>query len=332
GTTIRFGTAVAALADGRVTLTGDAPLRRRPLGPLVAALQDLGAVATDAGGFPPVTVGGGLDGGAVSIDVGGSSQFASAVLLAAPYARGDVHLSTTGASAGAYIDLTVDAMQAWGADVLAQQGLGWTVTAGVGYTAQDLVVEYDASAAAHLFGLAVATGGQVTVTNVTQTIQPDAGLLEVLARFGATISIDGPRVTVTGPERPTAAGTVDLERMPDQVTTVAALAALADGTTTIVGTEVVRGHETDRLTALATELSKVGTSVEERADGLVIDGRTTRGAASLDTYHDHRLAMAFAALGARVPDVVINDPGCVAKTFPDFWQVLVNLGGQVRTR
>ncbi len=331
GTTIRFATAVAALSETPVTLTGDAPLRRRPIGPLTRALRELGATVRDEDGLPPVTVSGGLLGGEVLVDVSGSSQFASAVLLAAPYAARDVQLSITGAHAAAYIDLTVSAMDAWGARV-EQSGEGaWSVTAGAGYTARDLEVEYDASAAAHLYGLAVATGGFVTVVNVTDTIQPDAEILTVLARFGATVAAEGDHVTVTGPDRPAPVGQVDLSRMPDQVTTVACLAALADGETVITGAEVVRGHETDRLTALATELRKLGAGVEERPDGLVVDGSTTTGDAVLETYHDHRLAMSFAAIGARLPGVVIDDPGCVAKTFPDFWKALVRLGGEVRT-
>lgn len=338
GTTIRFGSAVAALAEGQVTLTGRAPLLRRPLGPLSQALRDLGATVSDHDGLPPVTVGGGLAGGTVAVDVTGSSQFASAVLLAAPYARADVVLSAIGAHAGAYIRLTVEGMVAWGADVGAVPGgeATWHVRAagraGAGYLAQDVVVEFDASAAAHLYALAVASGGRVTVLNVSDTLQPDAGILDVLVRFGAAVERDGAAVTVTGPDQPTAAGTVDLSRMPDQVTTVAALAALALGETTIVGAEVVRGHETDRLAALATELRKVGAAVDERPDGLVVDGTRSSGRTVLDTYHDHRLAMSFAAIGTRLPGVVVNDPSCVAKTYPDFWQVLVSLGGELRTR
>ncbi|CAN5287088.1 3-phosphoshikimate 1-carboxyvinyltransferase [soil metagenome] len=329
GTTMRFAAAVAALAGDRVTLTGDAPLLQRPIGALTDALRALGADASDHDGLPPVTVGGGLAGGDVTVDARASSQFASAVLLAAPYARSDVRLTAHGAHAAAYIDLTVQAMDAWGGRVVADGPSTWVVTSGTGYRARELVVEYDASAAAHLFGLATATGGRVGVVNATDTIQPDAGILEVLARFGAAVDRDGDGISVTGPERLHAPGTIDLSAMPDQVTTIAALAALVDGVTTIVGTEVVRGHETDRLAALATELSKLGTQVQERPDGLVIDGRTTTGGAALDTHHDHRLAMSFAAIGARVPGVVVNDPGCVAKTYPDFWTVMAGLGAEL---
>ncbi|WP_341251834.1 3-phosphoshikimate 1-carboxyvinyltransferase [Euzebya pacifica] len=331
GTTIRFATAVAALADGEVTLTGEAPLRNRPIGPLVTALRDLGAaVATDHDGYPPVTVGGGLAGGEVAIDVTGSSQYASAVLLAAPYAREAVTVRALGEHAAAYVELTTSAMDVWGALVDPVGDNAWQVRTG-GYTACDQTVEYDASAAAHLFGLATATGGRVAVVHASpDTLQPDAVFPDILARFGADVTREGDVVVVTGPDRPVAAGDIDLSDMPDQVTTCAAIAALADGVTTITGVEVARGHETDRLTALATELRKIGAEVEERPDGLVVDGSNATGHATLDTYDDHRLAMSFASVGARLPGVVIDDPGCVAKTYPGFWQALVRLGGEVR--
>ncbi len=332
GTTIRFATAVGALAPGEVVLTGAPPLRRRPIGPLTEALRTLGANASDHDGFPPVTVGGGLRGGEVSIDVSASSQYASAILLAAPYAEADVTVRATGAHAAAYVDLTTAAMDLWGA-VVEDVADGWAVVAGRGYQGCDVTVEYDASAAAHLLGLAVATGGRISVINAApDTVQPDAGFPDVLARFGATVTREEDVVVVEGPERPLPVAMLDLSTMPDQVTTAAVLAALAHGETTITGVEVVRGHETDRLAALATELRKVGAAVEERPDGLVIDGTGAVGHATLDTYDDHRLAMSFAALGARLPGVVISDPGCVAKTYPAFWKALVRLGGEVRTR
>lgn len=331
GTTIRFATAVAALAEGEVTLTGEAPLRRRPIGPLVTALGALGApVARDTDGCPPVTVGGGLAGGAVTIDVTGSSQYASAVLLAAPYARDEVLVRAEGDHAAAYVELTVAAMDVWGAVIDLEDDGVWRVTPG-GYTACDQTVEYDASAASHLFGLATATGGRVTVVHASpDTLQPDAAFPEVLARFGADVTREGDVIVVEGPDRPRPAGDLDLSDMPDQVTTAAAIAALADGVTTITGVEVARGHETDRLAALATELRKIGAAVEERPDGLVIDGSGSTGGATLDTYDDHRLAMSFAAVGARLPGVVIADPACVGKTYPGFWKALVRLGGEVK--
>lgn len=328
GTTARFVTAVLSLAAGPAELTGHAPLRRRPIGPLVAALRTLGAdvVATDDG-LPVRARGGGLDGGPVTVDVSRSSQFASAVLLVAPYARRDVACTLRGRSAADYIALTVDEMAAWGAEVVSV-AQGWRVTAGQAYRARDVDVEYDASAAAHLFALAAASAGRVTVTNAGDaTRQPDAGATAVFATLGCAIDDGGPGVAVTGPAtlRPV---DVSLGAMPDQVTTFGALAALAPGTSVLRDVGVARTHETDRLAALVAELARLGVDARATADTLTVHGGTARGPARLRTYDDHRLAMAFAALGSRLPNVTIDDPGCVAKTYPAFWDDLRDLGGR----
>lgn len=326
GTTMRFGAALATLADRPLTVTGQPPLLRRPIGPLTGALRSLGADVADTGGFPPVRcAGGGLAGGRVDVDAHASSQYVSAVLLVAPCAAADTSVRAVGLSAPAYVDLTVAAMADFGAEVERRGAGHWAVRSG-GYAARTRAVEYDASAACHLYSLAAATGGSVTVTNASPTsLQPDAAFPAVLARMGVVVEAAGAQVTVTGPDalRPV---DVDLAGMPDQVTSLAVLAALADGRSRIRGVAVARGHETDRIAALARELRKVGVGVEERPDGLVIDGGGARGPARLATYDDHRLAMAFAALGAAVADVAIDDPGCVAKTYPRFWDDARALG------
>ncbi|WP_165492272.1 3-phosphoshikimate 1-carboxyvinyltransferase [Egibacter rhizosphaerae] len=326
GTSMRFLAALAPLADGPVTVDGEPPLRRRPVGPLTAALAQLGASVHDDDGYPPVTsAGGGLVGGDVTIDVRDSSQFATAVLLAAPYAREGVTVRLAGEAAVAYIVLTVEAMRAWGAQVT-DLADGWRVTAGTGYRARSVEVEYDASAAVHLFSLAAATGGTVTVTNVpSRTSQPDAAVVDLLAAMGCRTARDGDRLSVTGPERlrPLDA---DLSAHPDQITTLAALAAITSGTSHLSGVGVARHHETDRLAALATELGKLGVRVVEEPDGLVIEGGAAAGPARLATHDDHRLAMAFAAIGAAVGGVVVEEPWCVTKTYPGFWRDAAALG------
>ena len=356
GTSMRFLSAAATLTADGATVTGRPPLLRRPVGPLVAALRVLGAEIRDAGnGLPPVTAaGGGLEGGQAAVDAAASSQFASAVLLIAPYARRPVTLAAERLGAAAYVELTVAVMRQFGAAVepagapggpgpgprpaaeLGSPGqaprpaagpAAWRVEPGP-YRATDLAVEYDASAAAHLFALAAATGGQVTVTNATPgTLQPDAALPDLLAAMGATVTRDGDAVCVRGPER---LGPVDadLAAMPDQVTTVAALAALADGRSRLRGVGVARGHETDRLAALAAELAKLGVAVTELPDGLMIAGAGPGALhpARLATWGDHRMAMALAAVAARVPGVVLEDPACVAKTYPGFWRDLAAAG------
>jgi 3-phosphoshikimate 1-carboxyvinyltransferase len=329
GTTMRFLAAAATLTPAGATVTGAPPLLRRPVGPLVAALRALGADVNDRGGRPPVTAaGGGLAGGRATVDAGASSQFASAVLLVAPYARRPVVLTAERLGAPAYVELTAAVMRDFGAAVEPAGEAAWRVEAGRPYRAAEAVIEYDASAAAHLFALAAATGGRVTVTNTAPgTLQPDAALPALLEAMGATVARDGPRLTVRGPEalEPVDA---DLAAMPDQVTTVAALAALAGGRSRIRGVAVTRGHETDRLAALAAELGKLGVAVTELPDGLEVAGAGPDRIrpARLATWGDHRMAMALAAVAARVPGVVLDDPGCVAKTYPGFWRDLAAAG------
>jgi 3-phosphoshikimate 1-carboxyvinyltransferase len=333
GTTMRFLVAVATLADGPVTVGGRPGLLARPVGPLVAALRQLGAGLDDRDGFPPVTAaGGGLKGGEVSLDAAASSQFASAVLLAAPYAATPVTLGAGGLGAPGYVELTAEVMRGFGAAVQRLGPSTWRVEADAPYRAVQADAGYDASAAAHLFALAAATGGSVTVTNARAGGgQPDAHLPELLAAMGAVVTRRGPELTVQGPEQ-LAPLDADLGPMPDQVTTVAALAALARGRSRLRNVAVARGHETDRLRALATELGRLGVEVQELPDGLVIDGGRPRGPVLIRTHDDHRLAMAFAALAARVPGVAIEDPGCVAKTYPGFWDDLARAGLRWRTR
>jgi 3-phosphoshikimate 1-carboxyvinyltransferase len=333
GTTMRFLVAVATLAAGPVTISGRPGLLARPVGPLVAALRQLGATLDDRGGFPPVTAaGGGLSGGEVALDAAASSQFASAVLLAAPYAAKPVTLRASGLGAPGYVELTAQVMRRFGAAVRRLGRSTWRVGAGAPYRATDAEVDYDASAAAHLLALAAATGGTVTVTNARAGgAQPDEGLPRLLAAMGAVVAREGATLTVHGPEtlEPLDA---DLGPMPDQVTTIAALAALAPGRSRLRNVAVARGHESDRLRALAIELAKLGVRVEELPDGLVVHGGEARGPARLDPHDDHRLAMAFAAIAARVPGVVIEQPGCVAKTYPGFWDDLARAGLRGRRR
>ena len=329
GTTARFVTAICALGAHGGEVTGLAPLRRRPIGPLVDALRSLGAKADDTdGGLPVHVAGGGLGGGGVEVSVAGSSQFASALLLVAPYARADVVCRLRGRSAMGYIALTVDLMRAWGA-VVDELADGWRVHAGAGYTSRRFDVEYDASAAAHLFALAAASGGRVTVSNARPTRQPDAGAVDVLAAFGCEVEHgrDGVTVAATGELRPV---DVSLATMPDQVTAFAALAALAPGVSVLRDVGVARLHETDRLQALTDELGGLGVRVEQTPDTLTVHGGTCHGPAVLRTHDDHRLAMAFAAIGTAVAGVRIVDPGCVAKTYPAFWDDARALGCVVR--
>ena len=327
GTTLRWLAAAALLVGGTVVLDGEPPLRRRPIRPLLQALAALGAEIESNGGQPPLRITSkGLGGGHVRVDAAESSQFATSLLLVSPYADADVELEVANLGAAGYVELTLEAMSRWGASVGRSDAGFYVVSAGRHYQGRHEVVEYDASAAGHLFALAMATGGSITVRNVVATLQPDGGLTEVFAAMGARVepAADG---GVTVSRRGRMGGVeVDVSAVPDQVPTLAALGALAEGTTRLVRASVARGHETDRVSAIARELRKLGAGVEEPGDALVVHGgRPLRGAV-VETYDDHRMAMALSSLAAAVPGVVIRDPGCVRKTYPAYWRDAAELG------
>lgn len=327
GTTMRFATALAAVASGEVEIRGSDDLNRRPIEPLTTALRGLGAHVSDTGGRPPVRVRGRrLAGGCVEVDARSSSQFVSAVLMVAPYAASDVTVEVIGGHASGYVALTRKMMTAFQVRLTAS-GERIHLPAPQCYQASDLSVPPDASAACHLFALAMATGGRITVSGLLPhcSQQPDIGLLAVLEAMGGRLSSDGGAVTVEGPAH-LQATEVDLGAMPDQLPTVAVLAALARGTSRLRNAAVARLHECDRIAAVARELRKLAVAVEEHPDGLSITGRGATESASIDPHGDHRMAMAFAALGAHAGGIRLRTPDCVQKTYPDFWRDAARLG------
>jgi 3-phosphoshikimate 1-carboxyvinyltransferase len=326
GTTLRFLAAVALLAEGTVVIDGGEPLRRRPISALLEALRAAGADVEADEGRPPLRISGhGLAGGTLRVDASASSQFATALLLVGPYAREDLVLEVDGLEELGYVRLTLEVMRRWGATVMEEETGRFRVLGGTGYQARAESVEHDASAAAHLYALAVATAGSVTVSNAQATAQPDAGILELFAAMGAGFT-RGPAGTTLERSGELTGITADLGGMPDQVPTLAVLGALAKGDTVIRGAAIARGHETDRIRAVATELRRLGGDVDEAADGLVVHGGARLHGGRVRTYHDHRIAMAFTALGAVVAGVEIAEPGCVAKTYPEFFADVASLG------
>lgn len=326
GTTSRFVLPVAALGEGTYVVDGEPPLRRRPMGPTVTALRALGAEVD--GETLPITVRGrGLRGGVVGVHAEASSQFVSGLLLAGPMCDEGLVVEVEGeAVSRPYFHLTVSVMRAFGASVDVTGDERFVVAPG-GYRPADHAVEPDASGAAYLWAAAALTGGRVAVDGLgSGTAQGDARILDVLERMGAEVERGATSTTVRGTG--TIRGVdVDLRDLPDQALTVAALAVFADGPTTVRGVDVIRGHETDRIAAVVTELRRVGVDAEETADGFVVQPGDPRPAV-IDTYDDHRVAMSFALLGLRRPGIRIADPGCVAKTFPSYWEVLDSLRGR----
>ncbi|WP_213183568.1 3-phosphoshikimate 1-carboxyvinyltransferase [Desulfosarcina cetonica] len=323
GTSMRLLAGVAALGEGLYTLTGTPRMYHRPIGHLLEALNQLGiaARALENNGCPPVAVPGGQAvGGRVDINCSVSSQFLSALLLMAPCTRDGMSITVShGPVSRPYVDMTVDILNRFGITVARDGYTRFDVAGGQTYRAGDYTVEPDASQAGYFWGAAAITGGSVTVGGVsTASSQGDVRLAGVFERMGCRVEHVPEGITVTG--GPLKAVTVDMADMPDMVPTLAVVAAFAQGTTVIENVAHLKAKESDRLTATCSELKKMGIDAVAEADGLRVTGGSPRGAV-IETYDDHRMAMSFAMAGLKVPGVKIKDPGCVEKSFPDFWQV-----------
>ena len=327
GTATRFLASLAALADGTVHITGDARMGERPIAPLLDALSGWGVdIASDAGtGCPPLTVrGGGLRGGAAELAAGKSSQYLSSLLLVAPYARETAEIRLSGALySRPYVAMTLEVMRAFGARAEADADFRrFTVPPGA-YRARDFAVEGDASGASYFLAAAAMCGGRVRVENLpSPSLQGDAGFAALLGRMGCRVDVGGPGVLVEGPPAHLAPIDADMADMPDAAPTLAVVAAFAQGESVIRNIAHLRVKECDRVGAMARELRRLGVEVREEEDALFIRGRGGEGlsGARIRTYNDHRVAMSLALAGLRVPGVVIENPGCVGKSFPDFWE------------
>lgn len=321
GTATRFLTAAVATVAGEVVVDGDEDMRKRPIAPLVSALRSLGIDADAPTGCPPVTIRGqGTFGaGRVEIDAGLSSQYVSALLMIAPLGKGPIEVALTGTEIGArgYVDLTLAAMRAFGAQVEQVDVGTWRVEA-TGYRATDYAIEPDASAATYLWGAEALTGGNIDLGVAADAFtQPDAAAQAIIAQF------------------PNMPAEIDGSQMQDAVPTLAVLAAFNNHPVRFVGIANLRVKETDRIRAVANELNRIlpGLGAEEGDDLLVasdpelarkLAGRNSR--IKIETYHDHRIAMAFALAGLCIPNIVILDPACTGKTYPDYWDMLESLG------
>ena len=318
GTVMRFVPPIAALADGPVGFDGDTQAYGRPMGPVLRALADLGAPVH--GDRLPFTVHGsvGLRGGPVTVDASTSSQFVSGLLLVGARLADGLDLRHVGAPIPSlpHIAMTVAMLRERGVQVDDSEPDRWVVSPGP-VAARDVAVEPDLSNAAPFLAAAAATGGRVTVPHwPARTLQPGDQLREILAGFGAQVQLDEAGLTVTGTDRLWGVD-LDLNDASELTPVVAALAALAEGSSHLSGIAHVRGHETDRLAALEAELEGMGARVHQTDDGLVIHPRLL-GGETFHCYADHRMAQAGAVVGLVVPDVVLDDVSCTAKTMPTF--------------
>jgi 3-phosphoshikimate 1-carboxyvinyltransferase len=323
GTAARFLLAYTCLGQGQYSIDGNARMRQRPMGDLLVTLNALGADCHSRGehdGLPIRVAGRGLRGGAAGLAGDKTSQFLSALLMIAPYAREDVELTMTSPLAATpYIDITTRMMADFGAQVQSDQYDRFHIAAGQRYHAQDYQIEPDASNASYFFAAAALTGGRVRVAALNQqSIQGDVRFLDVLEQIGCRISSGADWVEVQGPQQLRGID-IDMSKLPDMAITLAALAPFAASPTHIRNVALIRHHETDRIAATVTELRKLGVTVEEHADGMtILPG--WRQAAEIDAYHDHRMAMGFAVAGLKIPGLRIVGAECVGKTFPDFFE------------
>jgi len=330
GTTMRFLAAVCGLGHGTYRLDGTTRMRQRPIGDLLAALRELGvaAEAESAGECPPVTIRShGLAGGAAIVRGGTSSQFASGLAMAAACAGGTMRLEFAGELVSRpYLEMTRRVMAAFGGRCDADGDHAWVIPA-TGYEPRDYEIEPDASAASYFFAAAAITGGAVRVEGLSRrSIQGDVAFCDALERMGCRVHWDegnasgaGNSITVEG--RAANGIDVDMNAVSDTVPTLAVVALFADSPTRIRNVAHIRDKETDRIGDLVRELRALGADATEHADGLSVAPAALRGA-SLRTYDDHRMAMSLALAGLRVPGVVIQDPACVGKTFPEYWRRL----------
>ncbi len=334
GTSARFLTALLALGQGTFHIDGVPRMRERPIGDLLSALQQMGADARDDNGTDclPITVrANGLKGGQVVMRAAKSSQPLSALLMVAPLCANDVEIEIEGELfSQPYIEITLRMMQQWGIEVSHENLRHFSIRGGQKYRAQNYNIEPDASGASYFWAAAAVTGGRVRVLGIgKEALQGDAAFVDVLEKMGCAVEKGDDYIEVRGPQQLRGVD-VDMNAISDTVMTLAAIAPFADSPTTIRNIGHIRHKETDRIHAIVSELRRLGVQVEEGEDSLTIHPRSQLRAAQIETYEDHRIAMSFAITGLVTPGVEILDPGCVAKTFPDFFARLDALCASAR--
>lgn len=323
GTTLRFLLPLLCLIPGTKIIKGNARLNQRPLKDLIDTLRSLGAkieCLENEGQAPLIIHSSTLQSGAeVFLDASLSSQFLTALLLIAPNLDG-IHIQLkNGVISKPYVEMTIQTMREWGVHVIPKQE-GYYIPAGQAYKKDQFVIEGDYSSAGYFFAIAVLNNSTMTLKNLNpSSVQADRHFLTLLEKMGNEVTIGNHEITITGKQ--ILPQFLEMENCPDQVQTMAVLAAFANGTTKISGIRSLRLKETERVMALKLELAKMGIKTEDTHDTLTIFGGEPH-AATIETYGDHRMAMAFAVAGTKLPEMRIQNPEVVNKTFPTFWEKL----------
>ena len=330
GTTLRLFSAISSLTEGAV-LTGDASIRSRPNGPLLRALSQLGAraISIRKNDRAPLVIEGKMKGGVASLEGGVSSQFLSAILVAAPLAEGDTRVEIQGElKSRPYAEITVDMMKDAGVKVRTDRN-SFEVQGGQEYKLKGYTVPGDFSSASYPLAAAAITGSEAAVKGILPSIQGDSAIIDILRRMGAEISWDKEKGILKCKGHELNGIDVDASLTPDLVPTIAVLGALAKGRTVVFNAEHVRHKETDRLKAMASELSKMGADIKERPDGLVIEGGKLHGA-EVTGYDDHRLVMALTVAGMAAEGTTrIDTAETVDVSYPGFFQAMESMGARV---
>jgi 3-phosphoshikimate 1-carboxyvinyltransferase len=330
GTAMRPLCAALCLSNGEYELTGEPRMYERPIGDLVDALKTLGADIDYLGtpGYPPLNIkANGLQGGEVSIKGNISSQFLTALLMAAPLAKNDLTIHVDGELVSKpYIDITLHTMSLFGVEVINNNYQSFVIRSGQQYRSPgEIMVEGDASSASYFLAAAAIAGGTVRVYGVgADSVQGDKRFAEVLEAMGAKVTYGPTYIEVTKDKALTAVD-MDLNHIPDAAMTIATTALFAKGTTAIRNIYNWRVKETDRLAAMTTELRKIGAIVVEGDDFIEVTPPTQLQHAAIDTYDDHRMAMCFSLVALSDTPVTINDPGCTRKTFPEYFDLFKSI-------
>ncbi len=330
GTAARFLSTFLTLGHGEYILDGEPRMRERPIGDLVASLTQLGATVHPLNAqnssliSPPLIISSsGLPGGQTTIAGDISSQFLSALLMVAPYAQNPIEITlSTELNSKPYVDMTLAIMQDFGVEIQRNGYDYFKISPNYYSPLTTYPIESDASAASYFFAAPALCGGTVRVENISRrSKQGDIAFLDVLTQMGCSVQESDHCLLITG-HSPLRGLDIDMRDIPDTAQTLAVLAPFADSPTRIRGIASARLKETDRVAATCAELTRLGVTVEEHPDGMTIYPCQTLKPATIQTYNDHRMAMAFSLIGLRVPGVSIENPGCVSKTFPNFFEVL----------
>ncbi len=330
GTLMRFITAVSALSETKVTITGSKRITERPVDHLVDALGQVGIKCESPTGCPPVTIqGGGIDGGEINVQGNISSQFISGLLLVAPFAKSDLKISLTSELVSVkYVDMTIKMMAEFGVTVKRKGYKEFFIAEGQKYQARQFIIPGDWSSASYFLAAAAVLQDKIEIINLDmKSTQGEAKFYEVLEKMGCRVELRENSVKLTS-NQPLKGVDVDMGNMPDVAQTLAAIAPFADGKTTIRNIEHLRYKECDRVEETANELRKIGGKASTTKDSIIIEPSELTGG-HVETHNDHRMAMSFALCGLKAENVVINNPEVSAKSFPIYWDKLHEIGVEI---